>query len=79
MRCAAEAARKAIARMRAAEESSSLASAAGDPFPAVAIQQQAVPAMNSPRGESLRAIATSAASAAGAATLNVDEPEIERM
>uniref|UniRef100_A0AAV1U4S1 Uncharacterized protein n=1 Tax=Peronospora matthiolae TaxID=2874970 RepID=A0AAV1U4S1_9STRA len=48
MRCAAEAARKAVARMLADEESSSLASAAGDPSPAVAIQQQAVPVVNSP-------------------------------
>uniref|UniRef100_A0AAV1TI57 Uncharacterized protein n=1 Tax=Peronospora matthiolae TaxID=2874970 RepID=A0AAV1TI57_9STRA len=33
MRCAAEAARKEVARMRAAEESTSLASATGDSSP----------------------------------------------
>uniref|UniRef100_A0AAV1T6X5 Uncharacterized protein n=1 Tax=Peronospora matthiolae TaxID=2874970 RepID=A0AAV1T6X5_9STRA len=43
MRWTAEDAKKAIARMLAAEESSSLALAAGDASPAVAIQQQEVP------------------------------------
>uniref|UniRef100_A0AAV1THI7 Uncharacterized protein n=1 Tax=Peronospora matthiolae TaxID=2874970 RepID=A0AAV1THI7_9STRA len=77
MRCAAEAARKAIARMLAAEENSSFASAAGGPSSAVAIQQQAVPVANSPRGESSRATGTSAASAAGTSNLNQDESVIE--
>uniref|UniRef100_A0AAV1UFN3 Uncharacterized protein n=1 Tax=Peronospora matthiolae TaxID=2874970 RepID=A0AAV1UFN3_9STRA len=63
--------------MRAAEESTSLASAAGDPSPAIAIEQQAVPVMNSPRGESPRATVTSAAAAAVAATRNADEPVIK--
>uniref|UniRef100_A0AAV1TMM8 Uncharacterized protein n=1 Tax=Peronospora matthiolae TaxID=2874970 RepID=A0AAV1TMM8_9STRA len=77
MRCAAEAARKAVARMLAAEENSSFASAAGGPSSAVAIQQQAVPVANSPRGESSRATGTSAASAAGTSNLNQDESVIE--
>uniref|UniRef100_A0AAV1U2M6 Uncharacterized protein n=1 Tax=Peronospora matthiolae TaxID=2874970 RepID=A0AAV1U2M6_9STRA len=64
-----------------------LASAAGNPSPAVAIQQeavtvvaiqqQAVIVVASTRGELTRAIGTFAASAAGAVTRNVNEPEIE--
>uniref|UniRef100_A0AAV1TS46 Uncharacterized protein n=1 Tax=Peronospora matthiolae TaxID=2874970 RepID=A0AAV1TS46_9STRA len=77
MRLAAEAARKAVASMLAAEESSSLASAAGDPASDVAIQQQAVPVVTSPRVESPRATDTYAVSAAGAVTYNVDEPGIQ--
>uniref|UniRef100_A0AAV1U540 Uncharacterized protein n=1 Tax=Peronospora matthiolae TaxID=2874970 RepID=A0AAV1U540_9STRA len=77
IRCASEAARNAFARMRAVEESSSFALAAGNPFPAVAIRQQVVPLVNSPRGKSPSVIDTSAASAAGTATRNVDEPRIE--
>uniref|UniRef100_A0AAV1VAI2 Uncharacterized protein n=1 Tax=Peronospora matthiolae TaxID=2874970 RepID=A0AAV1VAI2_9STRA len=44
--------------MRAAEEGSSLASAAGDPPPDAAIQHQAVPIVSSPRGDSPRATGT---------------------
>uniref|UniRef100_A0AAV1UBB7 Uncharacterized protein n=1 Tax=Peronospora matthiolae TaxID=2874970 RepID=A0AAV1UBB7_9STRA len=77
MRCAAEAARKAVARMHAAEEGSTLASAANDPSPSCAIQQQAMPVVNNSLGESPRATDTSAAAAVGTANLNVDEPEIE--
>uniref|UniRef100_A0AAV1TT86 Uncharacterized protein n=1 Tax=Peronospora matthiolae TaxID=2874970 RepID=A0AAV1TT86_9STRA len=77
MRCAAKAARNAVARVHAAEESSYLASVAGDPSPAVAIQQQAVPAVNSPCGKSPRAADTSAASAVDTANRNEDNFEIE--
>uniref|UniRef100_A0AAV1UHX7 Uncharacterized protein n=1 Tax=Peronospora matthiolae TaxID=2874970 RepID=A0AAV1UHX7_9STRA len=63
--------------MRAAKESSSLALGAGGNLPAVASEQQAVPVATSPRGESPRAIVTSAAAAAGFTTGNVDDPEIE--
>uniref|UniRef100_A0AAV1UR87 Uncharacterized protein n=1 Tax=Peronospora matthiolae TaxID=2874970 RepID=A0AAV1UR87_9STRA len=77
MRCTAEEAREAIARMRGVEESSSLASGSGDPSPVVAIRQQAVPVVNSPRGESSRATDTFASSAAGAVTRKVDKPGIE--
>uniref|UniRef100_A0AAV1TXA2 Uncharacterized protein n=1 Tax=Peronospora matthiolae TaxID=2874970 RepID=A0AAV1TXA2_9STRA len=77
MRCAAETARKAVARLRAAEESSSQASATGGLLPAVAVQQQAVPVVKSPRGESPRATDTSSVYAAGATTHNADEPEVE--
>uniref|UniRef100_A0AAV1UIV0 Uncharacterized protein n=1 Tax=Peronospora matthiolae TaxID=2874970 RepID=A0AAV1UIV0_9STRA len=77
MGSAAEAARKAGARIHAAEDSSSLASAAGDCAPAVAIQQQAVPVVDSSRGESPRVADTPAADAAGDTTSNADETEIE--
>uniref|UniRef100_A0AAV1TA95 Uncharacterized protein n=1 Tax=Peronospora matthiolae TaxID=2874970 RepID=A0AAV1TA95_9STRA len=70
MRCAAEAVRKAVARLRVAEESTSLASSSGDPSPAAAIQQQAV-------AVTPRATETSAASAACSATRNADQPELE--
>uniref|UniRef100_A0AAV1TAS6 Uncharacterized protein n=1 Tax=Peronospora matthiolae TaxID=2874970 RepID=A0AAV1TAS6_9STRA len=63
--------------MLEAEGSSSLDSAAGDSSPAVAIQQQAVPVVNSPRGASPSATDTSTACAAGAANRNPDESEIE--
>uniref|UniRef100_A0AAV1VGS7 Uncharacterized protein n=1 Tax=Peronospora matthiolae TaxID=2874970 RepID=A0AAV1VGS7_9STRA len=63
--------------MRAAEESSSLASAARGHSPAIASEKQAVPAATSPCGESPHATDTSAASAAGAVNRNVDEPEKE--
>uniref|UniRef100_A0AAV1UV26 Uncharacterized protein n=1 Tax=Peronospora matthiolae TaxID=2874970 RepID=A0AAV1UV26_9STRA len=51
MRCSAEAARKEVVRMRADEEGSSLAPAAGGPSPAAAVQQQAVLVVKSPRDE----------------------------
>uniref|UniRef100_A0AAV1TU58 Uncharacterized protein n=1 Tax=Peronospora matthiolae TaxID=2874970 RepID=A0AAV1TU58_9STRA len=63
--------------MRAVEEIDSLALASGDPSPALELQQQAVPVVNSSRGESPRATDTSAASAAGAATRIGDEPKSE--
>uniref|UniRef100_A0AAV1T7W5 Uncharacterized protein n=1 Tax=Peronospora matthiolae TaxID=2874970 RepID=A0AAV1T7W5_9STRA len=77
MRCAAEAARKVVARMRADEENTFQASAAVDPSPDVAIQQQAVPVATSLRGKSLPATDTSDASAADVATRNVDDSKIE--
>uniref|UniRef100_A0AAV1T150 Uncharacterized protein n=1 Tax=Peronospora matthiolae TaxID=2874970 RepID=A0AAV1T150_9STRA len=80
MRCAADAAKKAVERMQVAEKSALLASAACDPSPAVAFQHQAVPIVISPRGEfclSPRATDTSAASPAGIANRNVDEPEVK--
>uniref|UniRef100_A0AAV1TVC3 Uncharacterized protein n=1 Tax=Peronospora matthiolae TaxID=2874970 RepID=A0AAV1TVC3_9STRA len=66
--------------MRASEEGVSLASAAGNPSSAVAIQRQAVPVVNSSRGESPRGTDSSAsfaAGTAGTANHNVDEPETE--
>uniref|UniRef100_A0AAV1U023 Uncharacterized protein n=1 Tax=Peronospora matthiolae TaxID=2874970 RepID=A0AAV1U023_9STRA len=67
-RVATAEARKAAARMRAAGESTSHTSVAGD---------SSLAAVNSPRGESPRATSASAASAAGTANRNQDESEIE--
>uniref|UniRef100_A0AAV1TJA5 Uncharacterized protein n=1 Tax=Peronospora matthiolae TaxID=2874970 RepID=A0AAV1TJA5_9STRA len=63
--------------MRAAQEITSQASAASDYSPAVAREQHAVPVATLTRGESPRATDASAASAADAATHNLDEPETE--
>uniref|UniRef100_A0AAV1V7U1 Uncharacterized protein n=1 Tax=Peronospora matthiolae TaxID=2874970 RepID=A0AAV1V7U1_9STRA len=76
MRCDTEAAKKAVARMRAAKESTSQASAAGDCSPAVASEQQTVPVVTSPRDESPRVKNTNSASALDATTYKADEPEI---
>ena len=76
MRVAAEAAKLAVARMRAAGENSSQASPAGDQSPAVTREQQAVPVVTSPRGDSPRATHASA-DTAGATTRTEDEPGIE--
>uniref|UniRef100_A0AAV1UTK6 Uncharacterized protein n=1 Tax=Peronospora matthiolae TaxID=2874970 RepID=A0AAV1UTK6_9STRA len=68
MRVATAAASKAAACIGAAEESDFQPSAAGDLLPTV---------VHSPRGEVARATSTSAASSAGAANRNVDEPGIK--
>uniref|UniRef100_A0AAV1U3R6 Uncharacterized protein n=1 Tax=Peronospora matthiolae TaxID=2874970 RepID=A0AAV1U3R6_9STRA len=77
MRCADKSAEKAATRMRAAAFCTYLASAAADRSPAIASEEQAVPVVNSSRGDSTRATDTSAASAASTANCNEDEPELE--
>uniref|UniRef100_A0AAV1UHU9 Uncharacterized protein n=1 Tax=Peronospora matthiolae TaxID=2874970 RepID=A0AAV1UHU9_9STRA len=63
--------------MCATEESTSHALSGGGHSPAVSSEQQAVPVATSSRGESPCTTDTSAASAAGNATRNLNDPETE--